>query len=69
MDANDPNRIVRTITPPGGLDLTLWKESDPRPWKEKFYEGQKNYFFIITTQSLSSYSIEIRVPADYLGKY
>jgi hypothetical protein len=23
MDANDPNRVVRTITPPGGLDLTL----------------------------------------------
>ncbi len=24
MDADDPNRIVRTITPPGGLDSTLW---------------------------------------------
>jgi hypothetical protein len=69
MDADDPNRIVQTITPPGGLDSTLWTESDPRPWKEKFFEGQKNYFFIITTQALSSYSIEIRVPADYLGKY
>ena len=69
MDANDPNRIVRTITPPGGLDLTLWTESDPRPWKEKFYEGQKKYFFVINTQSLSSYIIEIRVPEEYLGKY
>ncbi len=69
MDASDPNRIVRTITPPGGLDSTLWTGSDPRPWKEKFYEGQKNYFFIINTQALSSYTIEIRVPADYMGKY
>jgi len=24
MDADDPNRIVRTITPPGGIDLDLW---------------------------------------------
>ncbi len=25
MDATDPNRIVRTITPPGGIDLNLWE--------------------------------------------
>jgi len=24
MDAGDPNRIVRTISPPGGIDLDLW---------------------------------------------
>jgi hypothetical protein len=69
MDADDPNRVVRTITPPGGLDSTLWTESDPRPWKEKFYEGQRNYFFVINTQALSSYTIEIRVPEEYIGKY
>jgi hypothetical protein len=69
MDADDPNRIVRTITPPGGLDSALWTDSDPRPWKEKFYEGRKNYFFVIHTQALSSYTIEIRVPAEYIGKY
>jgi hypothetical protein len=69
MDAADPNRIVRTITPPGGLDASLWTVSDPRPWKEKFYEGQKDYYFVINTQSLSSYSLEIRIPAEYLGKY
>ncbi len=69
MDADDPNRIVRIITPPGGLDSTLWTESDPRPWKEKFYEGQRNYYFIIYTQALDSYAIEIRVPAEYIGKY
>jgi hypothetical protein len=93
MDGDDPNRIVRTITPPGGIDLDLWlgkkgeakensqvnfkkvvddptfKAVDPRPWTEKFYEGQRNYFFIITAQSLDSYSIEIRVPTRYIGKY
>jgi len=69
MDADDPNRVVRTITPPGGLDSTLWTESDPRPWKEKFYEGQRNYFLVINTQALSSYTIEIRVPEEYIGKY
>jgi hypothetical protein len=69
MDADDPNRIVRTITPPGGLDSTLWTESDPRPWKERFFEGQLNYYFVISAQAINSYSIEIRVPTDYIGKY
>lgn len=91
MDGNDPNRIVRTITPPGGIDLNLWKGIkpstthensqfktnqmvtavetkivDPRPWTEKFFEGQRNYYFIITAQSLDSYSIEIQIPTRYL---
>jgi hypothetical protein len=78
MDGNDPNRIVRTISPPGGLDKSLWVSktvdgnlvsSDPRPWKEKFYEGQRNYFFVINAQNLDSYTIEIRVPTSYIGKY
>ena len=51
------------------LILTLWTESDPRPWKEKFYEGQQNYYFVINTQALTSYTIEIRVPEEYIGKY
>lgn len=69
MDGDDPNRIVRTITPPGGLDSTLWTGSDPRPWKEKFFEGRKDYYFVINAQALSSYTVEIRVPAEYIGKY
>jgi hypothetical protein len=94
MDGNDPNRIVRTISPPGGIDLDLWtgvqhtaKENsnlktnqikiidtpvpatDPRPWVEKFFEGQRNYFFIISAHSLQSYSIQIRVPSRYIGQY
>jgi hypothetical protein len=80
MDGNDPNRIVRTITPPGGIDKDLWSgkttESedsdtsitipDPRPWKERFFEGERNYFFIINAQTLDSYTIEFKVPTRYL---
>jgi hypothetical protein len=93
MDGDDPNRIVRTITPPGGINLNLWtgvieevnpavttrphqktsdssiKAVDPRPWTEKFFEGQRHYYFIITAQSLDSYSIKIQIPKRYIGKY
>jgi hypothetical protein len=94
IDGNDPNRIVRTISPPGGIDLDLWlgkkktvtnpqvtlkgqlattpadtPYNDPRPWTEKFFEGQRSYYFIITAHSLDSYNIQIRVPSTYIGKY
>jgi hypothetical protein len=71
MDAEDPNRIVRTITPPGGLDKSLWtgEAGDPRPWKERFFEGARKYYFIIYAHSVSSYSLDIRVPTTYIGKY
>jgi hypothetical protein len=91
MDAEDPNRIVRVISPPGGIDVNLWKGvkgtinpavtvkagratnsadtpvTDPRPWTEKFFEGQRSYYFIINSQQLNSYSIDIRVPSRYIG--
>ena len=80
LDGNDPNRIIRTITPPGGLDSALWTGKtvegdysgttitipDPRPWKEKFFEGNRNYFFIINSHAINSYGIEIRVPSEYI---
>jgi hypothetical protein len=70
MDAEDPNRIVRTITPPGGIDKSLWTGAgDPRPWKERFYEGARKYYFIIYAHSLNSYNLDIRVPSEYIGKY
>jgi hypothetical protein len=83
IDADDPNRIVRTITPPGGLDKDLWSGTsvtgdysdttttveDPRPWKEKFFEGQKRYYFIINAHSIESYTLELRIPSSYIGKY
>jgi hypothetical protein len=91
MDAEDPNRVVRTISPPGGIDINLWKGikgtinpastakkgkettsadtvyTDPRPWTEKFFEGQRSYYFIINSQLIKSYSIDIRVPTRYIG--
>jgi hypothetical protein len=96
MDATDPNRIVRSITPPGGIDPNLWKgitpttpavtsttrpkyavtaatptlgNIDPRPWTEKFYEGQRSYYFIINSQYINSYTLNILVPTKYIGKY
>src|SRR4030042_1286617 len=68
-DAADPNRIVRTFSPPGGINRDLWKTNDPRPWTEKFYEGQKSYYFIITSKLLNSYSLDIRIPTKYIGTY
>jgi len=64
MDGDNPNQVIRTIEPPGGLDITLWRKSeiDPRPWVEKFYEGNKHYYLIVNAQFLNSYAIEIRVP-------
>ena len=69
IDAADPNRMVRSFTPPGGINQDLWKTDDPRPWTEEFYEGQRSYFFIITSKLLNSYTIDIRVPAKYIGQY
>jgi len=68
VDADNPSSIVRTITPVGNLDPFLWKTDDPRPWKEKFLEGNKRYYFIIKANTLSSYSIDIKVPTSYLEK-
>lgn len=93
MDYNDPNRIVRVISPPGGVNLALWKSSitesrtyadpvtgrtktetittplDPRPWTETFYEGNHAYYFVITSRYIDSYTLNILVPKDYVGKY
>jgi hypothetical protein len=96
MDASDPNRIVRTISPPGGIDPDLWagikqptpaatvttptkygeiaptptaSSTDPRPWLEKFFEGQRGYYFIINSQYINSYTIKILIPSRYIGQY
>jgi hypothetical protein len=64
IDKTNSDRIVETVEPPGGLDKTLWAKSgiDPRPWKQKFYEGNKEYCFVITSKHLKSYTIEVRIP-------
>lgn len=85
MEDADPDTMIREVSPPGGIDPTLWKAgsnsrissssgsaityADPRPWKEKFYEGQKNYYFIIKAGLLKSYTINIKVPNSYIGRY
>jgi hypothetical protein len=68
VDADNLSSIVRTITPPGSLDPSLWQKDDPRPWKEKFLEGNDQYYFIIKANMLSSYSIDIKFPTSYLEK-
>jgi len=64
IDKTNSDRVVQTVEPPGGLDKTLWAKSgiDPRPWKQKFYEGNKEYSFVITTKHLKSYTLEVRIP-------
>jgi|GEM_PF-1096592 len=72
VDKTDPDKVIETIEPPGGLDKTLWEKSgiDPRPWMQYFYEGYKEYYFVITATNLKSYIVEARVPnqaAEKLG--
>ena len=64
IDKTNSDRIVETVEPPGGLDKTLWAKTgvDPRPWKQKFYEGNKEYSFVITTKHIKSYTLEVRIP-------
>lgn len=66
IDKTNAGRLVTTVEPPGGLDKTMWQRSgiDPRPWKQKFYEGNKEYYFVITAKHLTSYTIEARVPTS-----
>lgn len=35
---------------------------DPRPWKEKFYEGYNTYQIDIQSRHITSYSLEIKLP-------
>jgi len=66
MDKTNADRLVASIEPPGGLDKTLWQKSgiDPRPWKQKFYQGNREYYFVITARHLTSYTIEARIPGS-----
>jgi hypothetical protein len=60
---NATGAVVDTVEPPGGLDVTLWQKSgDPRPWLQKFYQGSKEYDFVIDAKYLKSYAIDIRIP-------
>ncbi|KUL00298.1 MAG: hypothetical protein XE11_2494 [Methanomicrobiales archaeon 53_19] len=64
MDADDPGRVVATISPSDGpIDDSLWDDdNDPRPWKHKFFEGGRSYYMIVERRLIDSYEIEIKVP-------
>jgi len=64
IDKTNSDRVVKTVEPLGGLDKTMWAKSgiDPRPWKQKFYEGNKEYYFVISAKHIKSYAIEARIP-------
>ncbi|MDD1687591.1 hypothetical protein [Methanoregula sp.] len=52
---------IATIEPPGGLDATLWKQYDPRPWSNSFSgEDDRVYSFDITANDVKSYLIEVK---------
>ena len=69
IDADNPSRFIKTITPPGTLDPSLWTTNDPRPWKEKIFEGRNSYYLVITAKYLNSYSVDIKVPTSYIESY
>lgn len=58
VDADDPNRFVRIISPPGNTFSGTFSE--------KFYEGNHRYYFIITSRYIQSYSVQVKVPRRYL---
>lgn len=72
MDATDPNRFVRIVTLQradlilGEKSTAKWKEDN---WKETFYEGQKDYWFVINTRCIRSYTLQIMVPEKYVGDH
>lgn len=64
MDAQDPSRKVGTLSPGGIIDDRSWSENDPRPWKQKFFEGGRSYYLVIDSRLIESYTIEIKVPVQ-----
>lgn len=69
MDAADPNRFVRIVTLQrpdlilGENATAAWKADT---WKETFYEGQRDYWFVINTRCIRSYTLEVLVPEKYV---
>ena len=69
MDARDPNRFVRVIILrlPDFLGMKDKPELKKEQWVHTFYEGNHDYYFIINTRCIDSYSIKIQVPETYVG--
>jgi hypothetical protein len=70
MDATDPNRFVRIITKRDS-DFITGNDFDPavrkEAWKERFFEGGRDYWLVINTRSIKSYTLQILVPEHYVA--
>lgn len=55
-------KLFDTIDISGSLDKDLWKKSDPRPWYNRYYAGNRTFRFNVTARHVISYTIEPRVP-------
>jgi hypothetical protein len=70
MDATDPNRFVRIITKRDS-DFITGNDFDPavrkEAWKERFFEGSRDYWLVINTRSIKSYTLQILVPEHYVA--
>ena len=60
FDAGDPDRVVRVI------DQQVYTEAPENPWVENFYEGNRSYYFQVTTRFIQSYTINLKVPLAYV---
>ncbi|MBP2145174.1 hypothetical protein J2129_000628 [Methanofollis sp. W23] len=70
MDANDPNRFVRILSHPHadfkqGNTTKSDSETDGM-WSEKFFEGYRDYWFVINTYCIKSYDLKVMVPERYV---
>lgn len=71
MDAEDPNRFVHIVTLNFPEFMATKDKSELREeqWVKTFYEGDRDYYFVINTRSISAYHLKIQVPKTYVGKY
>ncbi|MDV2482348.1 hypothetical protein F8E02_10115 [Methanoculleus sp. Wushi-C6] len=70
MDAEDPNRFVRIITLNFADFLGMKERPDLKKeqWTSTFYEGNHDYYFVINTRCIDSYTLKIQVPEAYVGR-
>jgi hypothetical protein len=68
MDADDPNRFVRIITLNYMDFRSMMDQPDLRAeqWVSTFYEGHRDYYFVINTLCITSYSLKIQIPQKYM---
>jgi hypothetical protein len=60
FDAGNPNRPVRV------MNQDVYTEEQELPWVENFYEGNRSYYFGVTTRFIDSYTLTIKVPSTYV---